>query len=86
MTSKYQDIEDLIVEFKAKKALLEKKINPLREKIDASSKSNKVDKKALAKVREELKSYMPEMYKLDNQIGAMTRAVGARHLSTTQSR
>lgn len=86
MTSKYQDIEDLIVEFKAKKALLEKKINPLREKIDASSKSNKVDKKALAKVREELKSYMPEMYKLDNQIGAMTRSIGARHLSTTQSR
>lgn len=80
MKDEYKDVKDLLEVILTKREKLVKKCKVCRDKIDSLEKSKLSKNKDQEKFREELKSYMPEMFTLDNQIGALSKALGARSI------
>jgi chromosome segregation ATPase len=76
--SKHPQLQDLFDALREQKADLERIVNPLRERHDELQRQMHPLIEEQRVLAEEIKRHMPQMVELDNQIGALARAMGAR--------
>lgn len=79
---------DLRVRFQVlqeKKAKLDRVVAPLREKRDALAAKIAPVEDEMRKLAAQIKSHMPEMGRIDREMGAVARALGGRSMSDNRS-
>lgn len=74
----YPEIWPIFEQLRAKKAELEKVVNPLREKRDKLAASIAPVEAEMRQLAEQIRKHMPEMAALDRQIGVLARAMKAK--------
>lgn len=82
--SKYPETQQLFEHLRQEKAALEAVVNPLRDRIDELQQQIHPvieEQRALA---EQIQEHTPRLVELDNQIGALARAMGARTLGGSE--